>query len=138
MNAIVTGNEWVCMPGFSQDGKTCERLMPPANGYVQGNEIKCANGFAMQKDETCARVIGPANAFLAGHGWRCRAGFAREGDSCIALVVPANSDGTGSKTPACEQWFPPMPRFAASDRPAIPDTGRRVVTVLPFRRLPMG
>ena len=62
----------------------------PANGYVQGNEIKCANGFAMQKDETCTQVIAPANAFLARNGWRCRAGFAGEGDSCVALVVPAN------------------------------------------------
>ena len=97
LNAIVTGKEWVCMPGFSQDGEACKWLMPPANGYVQGNELKCANGFAMQKDETCSRVTSPANAFLTGKGWRCRAGFAHEGDSCIALVVP-QTDMFGATT----------------------------------------
>ena len=52
-------------------------------------------------------------------------------DMCGATTGTATSDGTGSKTPACEQRFQPMPRFAASAGPAILDTGRRVVTVLP-------
>ena len=90
LNAIVTRNKWVCMLGLFRDGQTCERLMPPANGFTQSNEIKCANGFARQKDETCAQVTAPANAFLAGKGWCRRAGFAREGDGCIALVLSAN------------------------------------------------
>ncbi|MEC7172841.1 MAG: hypothetical protein VXW27_10190, partial [Pseudomonadota bacterium] len=71
----------------------------PANGYVHGNEIKCALGFALQRDGTCGRVIVPANAILVENGWRCRAGFEQDGKSCVALVVPANAYVRGNN------WF---------------------------------
>ena len=98
LNAIVTGNEWVCMPGFRQDGEACKRLMPPANSVVRGSDWTCNPGFRWDGD-ACTVIIAPANANVRGDDYHCNAGFTEDDNGlCLAVVAPANATirGDGS------------------------------------------
>ncbi|MEK9854636.1 MAG: hypothetical protein VW495_07520, partial [Rhodobiaceae bacterium] len=74
-NAIVTGNVWRCMAGFVQRSGTCERLVAPAYGFIQGKSIECTAGYRLSTDDKCVVVVPPQNAIVAGNDWRCLPGY---------------------------------------------------------------
>ena len=56
-NAIVAGNDWRCLPGYSRNGDQCDFIQAPANGFVRGNRWVCRDGYRVT--ETGAHASRP-------------------------------------------------------------------------------
>lgn len=93
-----SGEQWLCLRGYTKVEGTCRELVVPANAYLEYSSFRstwsCERGFEANGDQ-CTAIAVPANAYLNGsaHGqpWSCERGFSEKAGLCEAVAVPENA-----------------------------------------------